>query len=136
MKDRMHKLMEIIGDTKIMLMRSELETCFNFYSKFTPTEVEIIYFISLNDGMTFKGSYVDLSDALGRGRGTGASTLSNVRKAVLKLAQKGFIILDIKQINKVQKVQSMAISEDFMNILNAEVISVENFKHKNKFKNN
>lgn len=59
MEDRAQKLMEIIEQTKVILIRSKLEYCFKFFSKFTPTEAEIIYFISLNDDMTFKGSYSD-----------------------------------------------------------------------------
>lgn len=130
MENRTQKLMEIIEQTKVILIRSKLEYCFKFFSKFTPTEVEIIYFISLNDDMTFKGSYVDLSDALGRGRGTGASTLSNIRKSVLKLADKGFITLEIKKLSNVKKVVSMAISDNFMNLLNADDIGVENLRAK------
>lgn len=130
MENRTQKLMEIIEQTKVILIRSKLEYCFKFFSKFTPTEAEIIYFISLNDDMTFKGSYVDLSDALGRGRGTGASTLSNIRKSVLKLADKGFITLEIKKLSNVKKVVSMAISDNFMSLLNADDIGVENLRAK------
>ena len=130
MENRTQKLMEIIEQTKVILIRSKLEYCFKFFSKFTPTEAEIIYFISLNDDMTFKGSYVDLSDALGRGRGTGASTLSNIRKSVLKLADKGFITLEIKKLSNVKKVVSMAISDNFMSLLNADDVGVENLRVK------
>ena len=130
MENRTQKLMEIIEQTKVILIRSKLEYCFKFFSKFTPTEAEIIYFISLNDDMTFKGSYVDLSDALGRGRGTGASTLSNIRKSVLKLADKGFITLETKKLSNVKKVVSMAISDNFMSLLNADDIGVENLRAK------
>jgi hypothetical protein len=130
MENRTQKLMEIIEQTKVISIRSKLEYCFKFFSKFTPTEAEIIYFISLNDDMTFKGSYVDLSDALGRGRGTGASTLSNIRKSVLKLADKGFITLEIKKLTNAKKVVSMAISDNFMSLLNADDIGVENLRAK------
>lgn len=130
MENRTQKLMEIIEQTKVILIRSKLEYCFKFFSKFTPTEAEIIYFISRQKELTFKGSYVDLSDALGRERGTGASTLSYVRKSVLKLANKGFITLEIKELSNIKKVVSMAISEDFMDLLNAEDIGVENLRAK------
>ena len=108
----------------------KLDLCLKFFSRFTPIEAEIIYFISRQKELTFKGSYVDLSDALGRGRGTGASTLSYVRKSVLKLADKGFITLEIKELSNIKKVVSMAISDNFMSLLNADDIEVENLRAK------